>query len=712
MATTVATFGGDETSMRFEQPLLTEGLNRKMAVHTAPGIYQGFRLSTSGSALSVTISGSRNFAVYESLEGFSLSISRSGSFSINLSSVASKTVVIALFASYQIGTPTVAEIRAYEIFPSDTLTLAPESLELIILGTVIVPASGTIPEANITHDGRRPAWATTAPEAVPWTPVVRNSSFEYGVNGSNAKFAISDWINRTDLAVNGSFRLGTTTSLAGSRSLEFNKLSGSTSTGRLEQLVEVSVTPSQLVRVVVYTRQLLTVISGTYSIKLQWGDSNSTASASTSIVTSIPSAELTFRGVERTLAVPTAAFVLKAVSVEVTNLVSTTSGVSVVFDDLQVFLENNSALTAPATYSEHLRQPVVSSLVIEDPLTYAIAQLAALLRFDKSFSPEGKLVLDRKDQDYSGGNIGPSLELLGRLFLAKDATLQGDTKVGEILTFTSFTFTADSSTDTMTASGPLPVIENDGPVNVSSTGTLPGNLFPGVPFYINKLSSTTFKLRPFRGATTVIDITSNGTGVHTLSANADTRRSKLLRADGAAEVDGPLNVFGNVGILNNLLVEGSETVSGDLTVSGVEHYSSRSAGISAAGFEPAGANSVFEPFSATNTYLQTWRFGSGGNLIAAAEKLRFGDIITRVQVNVATAGGATLPVALSVVMDSGTASSVSTSLGSSVGISLDRQSFSVNTAVTVTGAPSIRVTCNDGSNNMHLISAEYDWFRP
>mgnify|MGYP001565336729 CR=1 FL=1 len=422
MATTLSTFGADETSMRYQEPFLTQGLNKKLAINTPPGIYRGYRLATSVGALTVTMTPDPTFAdhaaVYQTQLGFSLTLRRpGGSFALNLSTFASKTVVICIFATYAVGANTSAEIRGYELAPSDTFTGAPENSELIVLGTVVVPASGTIPAANITHDRRRSAWATTAFEAVPWSPLLKNPGFEHGVTGSSLRYAIADWINRPDVAVNGSFLLGTSTTRTGAKSLEFGKSSLSDSVGRIEQYQEVPVAPGQLVRVSAYVRQLIAPTGGSYTVNIYWGDANSAATSSTVVTVSTTGVDASFRLVEQTFAVPTAVFTLKTVTIEVVNVSTGSTGISVAFDDVQVYLETGSALAPKGEQNQHLRSQHVSTVQIEDPSTYAVGQLASLLRFDKS-SPasEGRLVLERRDQDYSGANLPPVLEAFGRAF--------------------------------------------------------------------------------------------------------------------------------------------------------------------------------------------------------------------------------------------------------------------------------------------------------
>lgn len=430
MATTIATFADDETSMRYLEPFITEGLNKKLAISTPAGVYQGFRLSTSGVALTITVVGDivhgDHAAVYQTLAGVSLSIRRTGNFTLNLASLASKTVAICLFATYSTSALTTAEIRAYEVLPSDTLTGATENAELVVLGTVVVPASGTIPPANITPDRRRPAWAAAAPDAVPWAALLRNPSFDYGLTGSSIRFGILDWINRADVAVGGAFRLGTTTLRSGAKSLEFNKTLVGASTGRIEQPIEIPVIPGTLVRVSGYVRQLIATTGGSYAFKLYWGDANSSPTASTTITVSTASIDAAFRLVEQTLAVPTGSSTLKTFTVEAIAATAGSTGVSVVFEDVQVYLEAGSALATSGTRTEHLKAGVVSSLIVEDPADYSLGQFGALLRFDRTLSPAGQIIIDRKDQDYTGGNVGPTLTAMGQIKAQNGIVSNGD----------------------------------------------------------------------------------------------------------------------------------------------------------------------------------------------------------------------------------------------------------------------------------------------
>lgn len=91
---------------------------------------------------------------------------------------------------------------------------------------------------------------------------------------------------------------------------------------------------------------------------------------------------------------------------------------------------------------------------------------------------------------------------------------------GDPVEFTSeIAFTA-ATTDICTAAGHN--IPEGTPVTVSSSGTLPGGLTAGVTYYVHVLTANTFNLLtaysgPFIAPVAVVDITSTGSGTHTLS---------------------------------------------------------------------------------------------------------------------------------------------------------------------------------------------------
>lgn len=203
-----------EIKVRFKEPFLTAGLNEKMTGIIPQGIYRGFKLTTNASAMTVTVEADANegdhLAVYTPADGYSLTLRRTtGDFSIDLTALASKTVVLALYADYETATDTSAIIRAYELSPSDEYTIASELAELVTLGTVVVPASGVIPAANITPDYRKAAWTQLAPESREGVQLVENGGFEFGMDTTfpiaQGEVTISGWDTVNDFQDFGVF---------------------------------------------------------------------------------------------------------------------------------------------------------------------------------------------------------------------------------------------------------------------------------------------------------------------------------------------------------------------------------------------------------------------------------------------------------------------------------------------------------------------------
>lgn len=94
-------------------------------------------------------------------------------------------------------------------------------------------------------------------------------------------------------------------------------------------------------------------------------------------------------------------------------------------------------------------------------------------------------------------------------------------------TFDDFTVTADDVADTLTAVA-HERLTGDGPVRISSSGTLPGGLEADTDYWIIKVDDDTFQLaETFKNAMdgTVLDITSTGSGTITIADTDDTLRA-------------------------------------------------------------------------------------------------------------------------------------------------------------------------------------------
>lgn len=85
------------------------------------------------------------------------------------------------------------------------------------------------------------------------------------------------------------------------------------------------------------------------------------------------------------------------------------------------------------------------------------------------------------------------------------------------------TFTADAATDVLTIDANPALITGAGPVQLTTSGGLPGGLAAATNYFVIVVSSTQIKLATTRAnalAGTAIDVTSAGTGTHTATTVA------------------------------------------------------------------------------------------------------------------------------------------------------------------------------------------------
>ena len=157
MPTDLQTIAQSAVRVRYKEPLLSEAMNKSQFVQPR-GTYRGFNLGTSASALSVTVEvdpiQGDSVAVVHDVDDRALTIRITDPIDLDLSSFASKTVVLAIYARHLSQGTTVSAIRGYELSPSDEFTADPNVPNLIVLGTVVVPAAGLIADTEITHEKR------------------------------------------------------------------------------------------------------------------------------------------------------------------------------------------------------------------------------------------------------------------------------------------------------------------------------------------------------------------------------------------------------------------------------------------------------------------------------------------------------------------------------------------------------------------------------
>lgn len=243
--------------------------------------------------------------------------------------------------------------------------------------------------------------------------VLRNGGFEHGVTGGTYRHAISDW--EITLGASGAFSLVASGMESGGKCLQFDCLATTGAAGTIEQRLEIPVVPGQKLRLVLSTKQLKAPIAGNTVIVINWGDANSTASSfATYDFMNLGVVDSVFQKSDVSLSVASGKYFIKSIAISIDSMEVASTGVSLLIDNLQLFVLPADAVTTPAASNTRARPVISDAVLIEDPATYAAGQLAALLRFDKaSPASEGALVLDRKDQ--VAGSLPPALSVLGRL---------------------------------------------------------------------------------------------------------------------------------------------------------------------------------------------------------------------------------------------------------------------------------------------------------
>lgn len=198
MPTTIIAPGVNNTTMRWKEPYVSAGLNKKNVGPIPSGIVRGGKLQTSGAGLNVDIvpdpSTGDSVYTYRTPGGeFQLTHREDTTRTLDLSAVANSTVYVALYVQYAIGSATLVEWRTYTEAELFTGPLVAEAGSVVIVGKVDVPAAGPIPASNVTPEGARFAWKDVSAGMKPWRQIVRNGGFEDGGSTSGANgFSIEE----------------------------------------------------------------------------------------------------------------------------------------------------------------------------------------------------------------------------------------------------------------------------------------------------------------------------------------------------------------------------------------------------------------------------------------------------------------------------------------------------------------------------------------
>jgi hypothetical protein len=344
--------------MRFREPFLTAGLNEKQAVNRPQGTYRGFRLDTNAGVNTVTVvsdpSHGDHVAVYETVTGFSLAIRKTGGdFNISLAGLVhplvEKTWLLCIFADYAIGATTAAEIRAYELDPTDEFTIAAENPELVVLGRVVIPAASAAPLTDITSAYRRMAWMNRTSEAETWQPLIRNGGFEVSYDDASGSFYRSSahWRRLASNSTTGIWETNDADPRTGRVALGWNAVSTGLTSGTTSQHLGCPVTPGQLFKYQFYKKALKVPTGGGMSFALRWANAvgDDVGVSTVSIDTSgVDGDYVEQEGVIEAIA---GAFFLHQVEIVAGSISYGSTGTAFLIDDVQVWAEGFALDTGP-----------------------------------------------------------------------------------------------------------------------------------------------------------------------------------------------------------------------------------------------------------------------------------------------------------------------------------------------------------------------------
>ncbi len=260
-ATTLSTPSNTGAKMRWKEPYVSDGLNKKLNGIIPSGIVRGGLLSTAASAFLVDIAPDAGLgdSIYSSIDadGQQITFRQAGTIQLDLAALAGAgRHYICLYVDYTISVDTAIEWRAY---PEVDITGTPvaEAPYLVIVGLVDVPGGGPIPAANVLPLGRRDAWASVSKGLTPGVQVVENGSWDFaaettvsGVTTSN----IVGWDESGLSSANYTWRIVATGPRTGAHELEVLGDGVSTEIGQVLGGRYAAVRPGDSVRVRYYIR--------------------------------------------------------------------------------------------------------------------------------------------------------------------------------------------------------------------------------------------------------------------------------------------------------------------------------------------------------------------------------------------------------------------------------------------------------------------------
>lgn len=416
MAIDVQPISGGFIHSKWKEQFASSSLNKRPVGVVAPGIYRGLILEADPLLGDRTVVVATDpvkidhVAVYETSDGFSVNYrdATTGDITLDLSGFASVTVVVALFISYEVGADTAGTFRVFGDTEFDALATAVRD-ELVVLGTVVVPASGAIAAGSITLDRRTLASANIQQGTIQQAPIIRNGSFELAEDSAIYRDSAVFW----EKSITGGIGVWRTVSADSNSGLKCIQLETSTTpvTGRLTQELGTVIEEGTVLTVKVAVKQLQTVISGDFRLFFDWGGADGSVLSTTNLNLNA-GVDVGWREISTFIAVPAGVFSLRAAGVDVNTLLPSSTGQFARIDDLNILIEPLDP-QFPYPFSDENRSQVsTTAVVVNDANAGALSSKAAVLRYDATTpSTEGTLEVEPRDNN----DLPPALGLMGRV---------------------------------------------------------------------------------------------------------------------------------------------------------------------------------------------------------------------------------------------------------------------------------------------------------
>lgn len=392
MPVNVKTVLSTNIKTRWREPFASEALNQKSLGVVPPGAYRGLLLVTEGALdLTVTVTAdpttSDHVAVAETSNGYSLNyINAGGDFNLDLNygPLLSMEVVITLQLTYTTGADTAGEFIAYTVAEFEALSTSARDA-LVVLGSVDVPAAGIIPAADVTGTRRSLPFERRSAGATPWTPLVRNGSFDVGDTAAGYARGILFW-HRTEDSGDPpvyDWDYSTTDSVSAGQSLALTVNTFSTvftAIMRHRLGAEVPEVPAgRQVRVAFQKKQLIVPTAGTVDIILLFKDAAGTTSETVVVSLDVTGTDASFVAVEKTISIPSGMVALDHARIKFDGTNFPSTGEAFLFDDFQIWLEPDpTGLLAEKSRQGAMVDANVVNIRGEDaekPFSTALAQL-------------------------------------------------------------------------------------------------------------------------------------------------------------------------------------------------------------------------------------------------------------------------------------------------------------------------------------------------